>query len=437
MSSETWRRRRQRVLNRLGDGVLVLPTAPLRIRNGDVYHAFRPDSDFYYLTGVEEPEAVLVAVRESARSHRAVLFVRERDREREVWDGPRLGPARAKGRYDVDAAHPTSELYARLEPLVDGAATVHYTLGRDDEMDRALARIFERNRVRHHRRNDPAHPAMNDPRPAIAEERLVKDAEEVAALENAAAITAAGHREAMRAAAPRMMEYELQAEIEGAFRRLGSTRNGYESIVASGTNACILHYVSNDRRMKAGDLVLVDAGAEHDQYTADITRTFPVSGEFTRAQKDVYRIVLRAQKAAIRAVKPGRPWGAPHAAAVRVVLDGLVQLGVLRGKRSALGKKAAHRPWFMHGTSHWLGLDVHDVGGYEDGEGEPTKLRAGMVLTIEPGLYFGPRDERVPKAYRGIGIRIEDDVLVTRTGHRVLTDDVPKEIRDVEALCQR
>lgn len=436
-SAELYRSRRQKILNALGDGLLVLPTAPLLFRNGDVQHAFRPDSDFYYLTGFDEPEAVLVAHRVDRRRHRAMLFLRSRDHEREVWDGPRLGPARARRRLGLDEAHPIAEIYTHLEPVLREHRRLFYRLGVDETMDRALFRLFERNRIADYRGNPPGHPAIVDPRPTIAVERLVKDRAEIEALETAARITAAGHRQAMEAARPGRMEYEVQAELEAAFRRLGSPRNGYESIVASGPNACILHYVENRRRMRAGDLLLVDAGAESDLYTADITRTFPVSGTFTEEQAAVYRAVLRAQKAAVRAAKPGRPWNAPHEAAVRAIVKGLFDLRLLRGSRERALEKKSYRRWFMHGTSHWLGMDVHDAGGYNDEEGQPRKLAPGMVLTIEPGLYFGPRDRSVPERYRGIGVRIEDDVLVTRSGARVLTDGVPKEIREVEALCSR
>ncbi len=441
MSSEefraSWRKRRQRVLNELGDGLLVLPTAPLRIRNGDVHYAFRPGSDFHYLTGFDEPEAVLAAYRVNAREHRSILFVRPRDPKREVWDGSRMGPRGAIRKLGVDEAYPTALLYEKLEAQLQSVGRLFYTLGVDELMDRSLARVFERNVAFDYRGNPAAHPIVKDPAPVIATSRLIKDRFEISALDKAAKVTAAGHRRAMEAAAPGQMEYELQAEIEAMFRCMGSKRNGYDSIVASGANACVLHYVDNNRKMKPGELVLVDAGAEADLYTADVTRTFPVSGRFTDAQAAVYRIVLKAQKSAIRAVRPGRRWNAPHAAAVRATIDGLLGLGILRGDRKKLLEADAHREWFMHGTSHWLGMDVHDVGGYREPDGKPMKLRAGMVLTIEPGLYFGPRDQRVRKEYRGIGVRIEDDVLVTPSGHRVLTYGVPKERHDVEALCQR
>jgi Xaa-Pro aminopeptidase len=432
--TEVFRERRQRLLDRLGDGLLLLPTAKLQIRNGDVFHPFRPDSDFYYLTGLEEPEAFLAAYRLSRGRHHAVLFVRPRDPDREIWDGPRLGPAGARRRLGVDEARPVSDLYPRVEEILAANRRLFHRLGDDETLDRSLATVFDRIAIQRHRGNPAAHPAIEDPRPAIAEQRLIKDRFEIAALEKAAAIAAAGHVRAMEHADAGIMEYELQAELEAEFRRRGSRRNGYDSIVASGKNACILHYVSNDRRMRGGELVLVDAGAEADYYTADITRSFPVSGTFTEAQSEVYGVVLRAQKAAIRAVGPGRPWNAPHKAAVRAIVDGLVALGILKGKRNALMKKETYRRWFMHGTSHWLGMDVHDAGGYLEADGKPRRLRPGMVLTIEPGLYFGPRDRRVGRRYRGIGIRIEDDVLVTRGGRRVLTAAAPKEIREIEAL---
>ncbi len=434
VSPEVCRERRQRLLDRLGDGLLLLPTAKLRIRNGDVFHTYRPDSDFYYLTGLEEPEAFLAAYRLPRRRHHAILFVRPRDPEREIWDGPRLGPSGARRKLGVDEARPLAELYTRVEALLSQGMRLFYRLGQDEVMDRSLATVFERIAIQKHRANPSAHPPIEDPRPVIAEGRLIKDREEIAALERAASIAAAGHRRAIAASRAGMMEYELQAEIEAEFRRRGSRRNGYDSIVASGKNACILHYVANNRRMRGGDLVLVDAGAEADYYTADITRTFPVSGPFTKPQAEVYAVVLRAQKAAIRAVAPGKAWNAPHRAAVRAIVNGLSQLGVLKGNRRANIKKEKYRRWFMHGTSHWLGMDVHDAGGYVDASGKPRRLRPGMVLTIEPGLYFGAKDRRVPKKYRGIGIRIEDDVLVTRGGRRVLTTEAPKEIQDIEPL---
>ena len=434
---DTYRGRRQKLLNALGDGLLLMSTAPLVLRNGDVFYPYRPDSNFYYLTGFAEPSGVLVAWRINSRKHIAILFVKPRDPEREVWDGPRIGVRGALRRYGMDEAFPRDKLYDRLEALMKNTDRLFYTLGRNVEMDEALHRMFERVSRSNSRGNPSAHPVVKDPLPAIATLRLIKDRNELALLSRASMVTASGHLAAMQIARPGLMEYEVQAELEAAFRRLGSQRNGYESIVASGTNACILHYVKNDRRIRAGDLVLLDAGAEFDMYTADVTRTFPVSGRFTEEQREVYEIVLRAQKAAIRNTRAGNAWDAPHRAARRVIVEGLTTLGIIRGTPASLLRQEAYRPWFMHGTSHWLGIDVHDVGGYQNSDEKPQRLRPGMVLTIEPGLYFLPRDQRIPKRYRGIGVRIEDDVLVTRKGARVLTTAIPKEVKDVEAVCSQ
>ncbi|MGE3174351.1 MAG: aminopeptidase P N-terminal domain-containing protein [Planctomycetota bacterium] len=428
------RRRRQRLLDALGDGLLLLPTAPEQLRNGDVHHGYRPGSDFHFLTGFPEPEAVLAAWRTGRGTHRAELFVRPRDAEREIWDGRRYGTAGARRVFGVDAAHPVDELWTAVPKLLAQQAAVFWRLGRDPRLDQRLLDAFARLAAAR-RRRQPAHPTVVDPTAAIARLRLHKDAAELAAMRRAAAATAAGHLAGMRAAAPGMREYEVQAAIEAAFRAAGSPRTGYGSIVASGPNACVLHYHENDRRMARGDLLLVDAGAEVDGVTGDVTRTFPVGGAFSPAQAAVYDAVLKAQLAGIRATRPGAPWNAPHRACVRSLTGALVALGVLRGTVATLVEKDAYKPWYMHGTSHWLGRDVHDVGAYEDARGRPERLRAGMVLTIEPGLYFGARDRRVPAALRGIGVRIEDDVLVTARGTEVLTAAVPKTRAAVQAAC--
>jgi Xaa-Pro aminopeptidase len=432
-----FRGRRQRLLDRLGDGLLLVPTAAETLRNGDVHHPFRPGSDFHYLTGFPEPDAMLVAWRTGRSSHRAELFVRPRDQEREIWDGRRFGTAGARRRFGVDAAHPMAELGKRLPGLLCPHRRLFHTLGRDPQLDRDLMAAFAALRHERRRQAPPAHPVIEDPGPALAAQRLIKDAAEIQSLQRAAAVTVAGHLAAMAAARPGAAEYEVQAALESEFRRLGSPRNGYAPIVASGQNACILHYRDNDRVMRSGDLLLLDAGAEVEGYTADITRTFPVSGTFTGPQAAVYRIVLRAQAAGIRAVRPGAAWNAPHRACVRALTRGLVELGVLRGPVDRLVRKQAYKPYYMHGTSHWLGRDVHDAGAYEDEQGRPVRMRAGMVLTVEPGLYFAARASKVPRELRGIGVRIEDDVLVTRTGRRVLTEAAPRTIAELEAACAR
>lgn len=431
------RRRRQRLLDALGDGLLLLPTAPEQRRNGDVLHEHRPGSDFHFLTGFPEPEAVLAAWRTGRGRHRAVLFVRPRDPAREIWDGPRAGVAGAVRAFGADEAHPIGELWHRLPDLAGAHGRLFHRLGADPAFDRRLLDAFAALAQKRRRRQPAAHPAIEDPIPALAAMRLRKDAAELAAMRAAAAATVAGHVAVMRATRPGMREYEAQAALEAAFRRHGSPRNGYPSIVASGPNACVLHYHENDRRMRAGDLLLVDAGAEVGGCTGDVTRTFPVSGRFTPAQAAVYRVVLRAQLAGIRACRVGAPWNRAHVVCVRELTRGLVELGALRGDVGRLVAKQAFKPFYMHGTSHWLGRDVHDVGAYEDARDRPLPLVDGAVLTVEPGLYFGAKDTRAPAALRGIGVRIEDDVLVTRRGPVVLTAAAPKAIDDLERLVGR
>jgi len=428
------RQRRQRLLNALGDGVLLLRTARETPRNGDVLHEYRPGSDLHFLTGFGEPDAVLVARRIDRRRHHAVLFVRERDAEREIWDGKRFGVAGARKAFGVDDACAIGDLWKLLPELVPADGRLFHTMGVDRAFDERLFRTFAAARQRVRRRLCPLHPTIEDPLPALSRLRQVKDAVELRALREAARVTVAGHVQAMRATRPGMFEYQAQAELEATFRRLGSPRNGYPSIVASGPNACVLHYHENDRKMRRGDLLLIDAGAEVGGVTADVTRTFPVGGTFDDAQAAVYGVVLRAQLAGIRACKVGAPWDAAHKACVRALTKGLVELGVLRGDLRRLVKEGAFRPFYMHGTSHWLGRDVHDVGGYEDHNGRALPLPAGAVLTVEPGLYFGTRDRAIPKELRGIGVRIEDDVHVTRRGPVVLTDAAPKRIADIERL---
>ena len=412
----------------------MLPTARESSRNGDVLHEYRPGSDFHYLTGFPEPDAVLVAWRIDRRSHHAILFVRERDPERETWDGPRYGVRGVTKTFGVDEGRAIGQLWRDLPELAPLDGRLFHTLGLDREFDQKLMAAYTRQRARFRRSLLPAHPTIEDPQPALAGQRLVKDRAELAAMRRAAELTEQGHIAAMAATRPGMFEYEAQAHLESAFRCGGSPRNGYPSIVASGPNACVLHYHENDRRMRSGDLLLIDAGAEHLGCTADVTRTFPVNGRFSPAQAAVYRVVLKAQLAGIRACKPGAPWDSAHKACLRALTKGLVELGVLRGNVAALVRKAAFKPWYMHGTSHWLGRDVHDVGGYQSLDGAAEPMPVGSVLTVEPGLYFTKRDKRVPTELRGIGIRIEDDVLVTKSGPEVLTAGVPKTIAEIESL---
>lgn len=426
--------RRAALMRQLGAGVLVLPTAPQQIRNADTHHPYRAGSEFWYLTGFAEPEAVLVLRARPRGQPEMTLFVRPRDPERETWDGRRAGVAGAKRGYGAAQAYPIAELGKHLPELLRGAERLFFTLGRDSRTERILLDALARNAASLRRSAPPAHPPLFDPSPVLAAMRVRKDPDELALLGHAADVTALGHLQAMQAARPGMYEYQVQAVLEAAFLASGSPRLGYQSIVASGPNACILHYHENDRRLRAGELLLIDAGAEVGMYTADVTRTFPVGERFSEPQRAVYAVVLRAQKAAIRAARAGRAWNAPHRTAVRTLTRGLVELGVLRGRVHELVRSEAYKPYYMHGTSHWLGLDVHDAGAYSAENGAPVRLQPGHVLTVEPGLYFDPRLRGVPRALRGIGIRIEDDVAVTRGAPRVLTAAAPKEIAEIEAI---
>lgn len=419
----------------MGDGLLLLSTATETLRNGDVSHEFRPGSDFHYLTGFPEPQATLLAWRTGRGKHHAVLFVRPRDPEREIWDGKRFGVLGAQRAFGVTEVHAIGEFWQRLPELLAPHATLFHALTPDSAFDRRLLETCRAAAFKRRRGQPPLHPTLRDPGPVLAALRLRKDRAELAAMRRATEITCAGHLAAMRAVRAGLHEYEVQAVLEAEFRCLGSARNGYPSIVASGANACILHYHENDRRMRNGDLLLVDAGAEFGGATGDVTRTYPVAGKFSDPQRAVYEVVLRAQLAGIRACRVGARWDAAHRVCQRSLTKGLVELGVLRGNPARLLQKGAFKPWYMHGTSHWLGRDVHDVGAYEDHAARPEPLPANAVLTVEPGLYFGSADRRVPRELRGIGVRIEDDVLVTASGPKVLTEAAPKSVAALEQLC--
>jgi len=410
------------------------------MRNGDVEHEFRQPSTFYYLTGFEEPDAV--ALLRPGHAQPYVLFVRPHDPAMAIWVGPRAGVEGAVERYGADAAYPVEELDQRLPQLLDGCDTVYYSFGADERVERLLTRTIAARRGMA-QRGATAIERVLDPFALVAAQRVVKSAEEVAALRRAIDITGAGIAAAMRATRPGLHEYEVQAVLEAEYRRLGSPRNGFPSIVAAGANACTLHYTANRAEIRDGELLLLDTGAEYDYYGADVTRTFPANGRFSAAQRAVYDVVLAAQAAAIALVAPGVRFHEVHERALRVIVDGLRDLGVLRGTRAQLTKDAAYRPYFMHATSHWLGLDVHDVGAYREPPGadgadsKPTAsvvLRPGMVLTVEPGLYIAP-DAKAPRALRGIGVRIEDDILVTRTGHENLSRGIPSAPAELEALA--
>jgi Xaa-Pro aminopeptidase len=429
------RERRERLLSAIGNGVAIFPGAPELRKSRDTDVPYRQDSDLHYLTGFPEPGAVAVFTPHDSE-RRFTLFVRPRDAEREVWDGAREGVEGARERYGADAAYPIEALDDELKGLLEPADAVWYGVrGDGGAMDARILRLlagFRTSRPRSGRGpwdlRDPA--ALLDPI------RRVKDPGEIERLRRAARVSAEGHLAAMRAGRPGAGEWEVQGALEAVFRAAGpGYAVAYPSIVGSGPNATVLHYVSAHRRMEDGDLVLVDAGAEVEMYAGDITRTWPASGRFTPTQREAYEIVLGALEAAIAEVRPGAPVSAVHEAARRVLTEGMVRLGLLEGPAEARIEDGGFKRFFMHNTSHWLGLDVHDVGVYREADGEPTRLEPGMVLTVEPGLYVAADAEGVPEALRGLGIRLEDDVLVTEDGHEVLTRHVPVAVEEVERIC--
>ncbi len=418
--------------------VLVIPATPVAVRNHDVDHPYRADSDLYWLSGFEEPEAVLVLRAEpSADGASFVLFVRPRDAEKEVWNGRRSGVDGAKEQFGADAAFPIEALDAELPKLLGGAKTLFYRLGGTaPEFDARIARTLSSLRAR--ARLGPGAPSrIEEPSQVLHEMRLFKQPEELAAMRRAIELTRRGFLAAMQAGRAGAHEYSAQAVLEGAFRGGGGRGWGYPSIVAAGANATVLHYVENESPIGANDLLLVDAGAEVDFYTADVTRTFPASGRFTPVQRRAYEIVLAAADRAIAAAKPGATLDGLHAIAVRALTEGMIELGLLSGDLDELIKENKFRGYYMHRTSHWLGLDVHDCGSYRAPDGCARALEPGMLFTIEPGLYIAPDDESAPAELRGLGIRIEDDLLVTESGAEVLTANIPRTVAEVEAACAR
>lgn len=400
-------------------------------RSNDTHYRFRQDSDFYYLTGFDEPEAIAVISPEAEKPY--TLFVRPRDPEKETWDGPRAGVEGAIERYGADAAFPIGDFCMKLQEILQGKRTLYYRLGTDHGLDQTIIEEIARMRALGRRGVIPPH-TITDTGVILHEMRLIKSESEIALIERAAEITAEAHREAMRAARPGMHEYEVEALIEYMFRRRGATP-AYTSIVGSGENATVLHYSANNAAIREGDLLLIDAGAEFQGYAADITRTFPVSGRFNRPQREIYEVVLEAQKACIAMVRPGVSIDELHNRSVELLTEGLVHLGLLQGDLNELIEKEAYKKFYMHRLGHYLGMDVHDVGLYYV-DGESRKLEPGMVITVEPGLYVA-RNQEAKEEYRGIGVRIEDDVLVTAEGHRVLTAGVPKEVEEIEQFIAR
>jgi Xaa-Pro aminopeptidase len=429
--------RRTRVyeeMERRGGGVMVLPAADEKQRNSDAEYVFRQDSDYAWTVGLDEPMggAVLVA---RGGERKLVLFVRPRDREKEIWTGLRAGVEGAKELYGADEAFTVAELDGKLAPYLVDAPTLWWRFGVDAAWDQRMARVLAEVRGLARAGKQPPG-SIVDPGRILHELRLVKGPEELARLRKAADLTAEAHLAAMRDGSHGRREHQVQAEIEYAFRRRGGMGPGYGTIVATGANSTILHYRAGDAVLQDGQVVLVDAGGEYDWYTADVTRTFPVSGTFTKAQRELYEVCLAAQKAAIAEVRPGATIDGIHDATVRRLTEGLVGLGLLQGPVDARLEDKGYRKYYMHRTSHWLGMDVHDVGDYWVG-GKPRPLAPGMVLTIEPGLYVAADDEAAPAELRGVGIRIEDDIHVTEGEPENLTAAVPKDVAEIEAVCTR
>jgi len=432
MSKKEFARRRKRLMEHMDErAIAIVPTAPTRIRNRDVEFPYRPDSDFHYLTGFPEPEALAVFVPGRAQGE-YLLFCRERDAEMELWNGARAGLEGAVEDYDADDAFPIGDVDDILPGLMENRSRVLYSMGARPELDQRVMGWV--NRVRHRSRAGVKPPAEFVTLDQVLHDmRLYKSRHELRLMRKAAQVSARAHRRAMKRCRPGLAEYQLEAEIVHELMRGGCLSPAYPAIVAGGANACVLHYTENDKKLRDGDLLLIDAGGEFEYYAADITRTFPVNGRFRSAQRALYEVVLEAQHAAIAALRPGNHCNDPHLAAVRALTEGLVELGLLKGRVKTLIEKEKYRRFFMHRTGHWIGMDVHDVGDYKV-DGEWRVLEPGMVMTVEPGLYVAPGEKSVAKKWWGIGVRIEDDVLVTADGAEVLTDDAPKDCDAIEEL---
>jgi Xaa-Pro aminopeptidase len=413
--------------------VAIIPGAHDTRRSNDTNYRFRQDSDFFYLTGFEEPDALAVIKPESDKTY--TLFVRPRDPEREIWDGRRAGVDGAVNDFGADEAFPTAEFASKLADFLDGAEVLYYRLGVDEELDNTIVKEIARMRGWNRK---PIHPPQTivDPATIVHEMRVLKTPDEIEIMQRAADIAAEAHCEAMKAAKPGMQEYQLEALIEQVFRRHGASGPAYTSIVGAGPNATVLHYINNDGELHDGDLLLVDAGAEYKGYASDITRTFPINGRYTPAQREIYDLVLKAQMACVEMVRPGTTHDQLKQRSIEILTEGMVELGLLQGKPEELIKEKKYEQFYMHGLGHMLGIDVHDVGRYYYGT-ESRALEPGVVMTVEPGIYIAPDTKDIPEKYLGIGVRIEDDVLCTNNGPRVLTTKVPKHAEEIEELISR
>ncbi len=425
-------KRRKLLMQKIGNNsILILSAAPIAQRNGDYDYPYRQHSDFYYLTGFTEPEAVIV-IAPKRTDGEFILFNRERDRDEEIWNGPRAGQTGAREIFGADQAFPINELEKKLPELLAGREQLHYTLGIDTAFDAIVLNAM--NKIRGKIRSGLQPPiTLVDLTNTLHEMRLIKSPAEIATMRKAAEISADAHRRAMQTCKPGMKEYQLEAEISYEFQRHGARSPAYSSIVGSGANSCILHYINNQEIIADNSIVLIDAGAEYEYYAADITRTFPANGRFSAEQRAIYEIVLAAQLAGIKAARPGAPFAAMQKVIEKIITQGLIDLGILKGKVNQLIEKQAYLPFYMHKSGHWLGLDVHDAGRYKINN-KWRALEPGMVLTVEPGIYISNDMSKVHKRWHNIGIRIEDDVLITATGNEVLSHKAPKSIDEIEAI---
>lgn len=432
ISKQEFARRRQNLMQTMEQGsIAIVASSQELVRSRDTHFMFRQDSDFHYLCGFPEPNAVLVLI--PGREHgEFVLFCNEKDPEQETWHGRRCGPEAAVEKYGADDAFPIDDIDEILPGLVEGRHRIYYEMGKNKELDGQIMGWVNKIRAQVKKGAQPPGEFI-DLRHALHDMRLFKSAAELKLMRKSAEIAVDAHIRAMKMCQPGMTELEIEAELHHEFTRQGARFPAYSSIVAGGENACILHYTENESRLKNGDMLLIDAGAEYQGYASDITRTFPINGKFTGAQKDLYNLVLKAQLAAIDTVKPGNHWMQPHEAAVDVLTEGMLELGILEGDKQQLIEEEAYKKYYMHKTGHWIGLDVHDVGDYTI-DGEPRVLEPGMVLTVEPAIYIPSDAEEVDKKYRGIGIRIEDDIAVTSDGHEVLTAGVGKTVEEIETI---
>ena len=424
-------RRKELMAQMEPNSIALLAAAPPRVRNSDAEYLYRQNSDFHYLTGFTEAQALLALI-PGRKQGEVVLFCQEKDKAKELWHGTLMGPDVARQELEIDDAFPVDDMDDILPGLIEGRDRVYYSMGKDDRFD---DQVMNWVKVIRSKAKMGAHPPgeflMLDH--LLHELRLIKSTGEIKLMQQAAKISAEGHKRAMAYCRPGIKEYELEAELLYAFTRNGSRAPAYTSIVATGDNACILHYIENNAEVKSGDLVLIDAGCEYEHYASDITRTFPANGKFSPEQKAIYNIVLKAQLAAIEAIRPGVPWDEPHNISVKIITQGLVRLGILKGRPSQLIKSEAYKDFYMHRIGHWIGMDVHDVGDYKIDD-DWRLLEPGMVTTVEPGIYISPSNRKVPKKWRGIGVRIEDDVLITKNGNKVLSAGIPKTVQEIESF---